>query len=66
MPGLTAYYGLHDIGRPEKGQTIFVSGASGAVGQMVIALAHRLGLKVRGHLLYEGASMTLINQDIIG
>lgn len=46
MPGLSAFYGLHDIGRPEKGQTIFVSGASGAVGQMVINLAHRAGLKV--------------------
>ncbi|GAA6012608.1 hypothetical protein JCM11491_005452 [Sporobolomyces phaffii] len=46
MPGQTAYVGLRDIGKPKKGETIFVSSASGAVGQMVIALAHRAGLKV--------------------
>lgn len=46
MPGLTAWYGLHDIGRFKKGQTIFVSAAAGAVGQMVVNLAHRAGLKV--------------------
>ncbi|GAA5986708.1 hypothetical protein JCM5350_001462 [Sporobolomyces pararoseus] len=46
MPGQTAYVGLRDIGKPQKGETIFVSSASGAVGQMVIALAHRAGCKV--------------------
>lgn len=46
MPGQTAAVGLSQIGKPQKGETIFVSSASGAVGQMVIALAHRVGLKV--------------------
>ncbi|GAA5877118.1 hypothetical protein JCM16303_006173 [Sporobolomyces ruberrimus] len=46
MPGQTAYVGLRDIGKPKKGETIFVSSASGAVGQMVIGLAHKAGLKV--------------------
>ena len=32
MPGLTAYFGLLDIGKPEAGQTVVVSGAAGAVG----------------------------------
>jgi NADPH-dependent curcumin reductase CurA len=38
MPGQTAWYGLHDIGKPQKGETIFVSGAAGAVGQCVVCL----------------------------
>lgn len=33
MPGLTAYSSLYDIGKPVKGETIFISAASGAVGQ---------------------------------
>ena len=35
MPGLTAYSSLYAIGKPKKGETIFVSAASGAVGQLV-------------------------------
>ncbi|KDE07628.1 hypothetical protein MVLG_02091 [Microbotryum lychnidis-dioicae p1A1 Lamole] len=46
MPGQTAWWALKHIGQPKKGETIFVSGASGAVGQLVIALAHSAGLKV--------------------
>lgn len=33
IPGLTAYGGLYEIGKPRSGQTIFISAASGAVGQ---------------------------------
>lgn len=32
MPGLTAWASLKDIGKPKKGETIFISAASGAVG----------------------------------
>lgn len=35
MPGQTAYYGLYHIGEPKKDETIFITGASGAVGQIV-------------------------------
>ena len=35
MPGQTAYFGLYRIGEPKKGETIFITGASGAVGQIV-------------------------------
>jgi NADPH-dependent curcumin reductase CurA len=35
MPGLTAYVGLLDIGRPQPGETVVVSAASGAVGAVV-------------------------------
>lgn len=44
MPGATAWCGLYDIGKPKKGETIFVSAASGAVGQIVGQLAKREGL----------------------
>ena len=48
MPGLTAYSSLYAIGEPKKGETIFISAASGAVGQMVGQLAKHEGLKVIG------------------
>ncbi|GAA5983257.1 hypothetical protein JCM11641_002238 [Rhodosporidiobolus odoratus] len=48
MPGATAWVGLYDIGRPKRGETIFVSAASGAVGQVVVQLAKREGLTVIG------------------
>jgi NADPH-dependent curcumin reductase CurA len=35
MPGQTAFYGLYQIGKPKKDETIFITGASGAVGQIV-------------------------------
>jgi NADPH-dependent curcumin reductase CurA len=48
MPGLTAYSSFYDIGKPVKGETIFVSSAAGAVGQIVGQLAKHEGLKVIG------------------
>ncbi|KAM5360083.1 hypothetical protein ACJZ2D_013994 [Fusarium nematophilum] len=48
MPGLTAWSGLHQIGQPQKGETIFISSAAGAVGQIVGQVAKREGLKVIG------------------
>lgn len=48
MPGLTAYSSLYDIGKPVKGETIFISAASGAVGQLVGQLAKHEGLRVIG------------------
>ena len=48
MTGMTAYGSLHEIGQPKKGQTILVSAAAGAVGQMVGQFAVREGLKVIG------------------
>jgi NADPH-dependent curcumin reductase CurA len=47
-PGFTAYYGLHEIGRPEPGETIFVSGASGAVGSAAGQMAKIAGCRVIG------------------
>lgn len=48
MPGLTAFSSLYEIGKPKKGETIFVSAASGAVGQIVGQLAKHEGLTVIG------------------
>jgi hypothetical protein len=48
MPGLTAYFGLLDIGRPEPGQTVVVSGAAGAVGHLVGQIAKLKGARVLG------------------
>lgn len=48
MPGLTAYSSFYEIGKPVKGETIFISAASGAVGQIVGQLAKHEGLTVIG------------------
>jgi NADPH-dependent curcumin reductase CurA len=48
MPGLTAYFGLLDIGRPQQGETIVVSGAAGAVGTAVCEIAKIKGCRVVG------------------
>jgi NADPH-dependent curcumin reductase CurA len=39
MPGLTAYFGLLDICKPQPGETVVVSGAAGAVGSLVGQIA---------------------------
>lgn len=48
MTGMTAYGSLHEIGQPKKGETIWISGAAGAVGQVVGQIAVREGLNVVG------------------
>lgn len=48
MTGLTAYFGLLDIGKPEAGQTVVVSAAAGAVGSVVGQIAKILGCRVVG------------------
>ena len=48
MPGMTAYVGLLDIGEPQPGETVFVSGAAGAVGAQVCQIAKIKGCRVVG------------------
>jgi NADPH-dependent curcumin reductase CurA len=45
MPGLTAYFGLIELGRPRPGDTLVVSAASGAVGQLVGQIAKLAGCR---------------------
>ena len=45
---MTAYSSLKIIGQPKAGETIFISAAAGAVGQLVGQMAKRLGLRVVG------------------
>ncbi|TMU84955.1 NADP-dependent oxidoreductase [Bacillus sp. BHET2] len=48
MTGLTAYFGLMDIGQPKEGETVVVSGAAGAVGSVVGQIAKIKGARVVG------------------
>ena len=48
MTGLTAYFGLVDIGKPKAGETIVISGAAGAVGTVVGQIAKIYGCSVIG------------------
>ncbi len=48
VPGLTAYFGLLEIGRPKEGETVVVSGAAGAVGMTVCQIAKIKGCRVVG------------------
>jgi NADPH-dependent curcumin reductase CurA len=48
MPGFTAYYGLFQLGQPQPGETVFVSGAAGAVGSAAGQMAKIAGCRVLG------------------
>ena len=48
MPGLTAWIGLNEYGRPKQGETLVVSAATGAVGSVVGQLGRIYGLRVVG------------------
>src|ERR1700755_1149663 len=48
ISGVTAYFGLLDVGRPEPGQTVLVSGAAGSVGSIVGQIARIKGCRAVG------------------
>jgi NADPH-dependent curcumin reductase len=48
MPGMTGYFGLMDVGQPQAGETLVVSGAAGAVGQTVGQIGKIKGCRVVG------------------
>ena len=48
MPGLTAYAGFFEVASPKKGERVYISAASGAVGQLVGQLAKLSGCYVVG------------------
>ncbi len=64
MPGMTAYFGLLDVGAPQAGQTVVVSAASGAVGALVGQIARVKGCRVVG--LAGGAEKCAYVKDTLG
>jgi NADPH-dependent curcumin reductase CurA len=48
ITGLTAYFGLFEVGAPRAGETVVVSAAAGAVGNVVVQLAKLAGCRVVG------------------
>lgn len=62
MPGLTGYSSLYEIGKPKKGETIFVSSAAGAVGQIVGQIAKKEGLRVIGSVGSDDKLDFIINE----
>ncbi len=64
MPGLTAWVGLEDIGQPKEGETVVVSAASGAVGQVVGQLARIRGARAIG--IAGGPAKCAFVKDTLG
>ena len=62
MPGLTGFSSLHEIGKPKAGETIFISSAAGAVGQVVGQIAKREGLKVIGSVGSDDKLDFIVNE----
>jgi NADPH-dependent curcumin reductase CurA len=64
MPGLTAYFGLKELGQPKPGETVVVSAASGAVGSVVGQLAKIWGCRAIG--IAGGAEKCAYVKDELG
>jgi NADPH-dependent curcumin reductase CurA len=62
LPGLTATQGLYSIGKPQKGETIVVSGAAGSVGSIVGQLAKADGLTVIGVVGSDEKADWIVNE----
>jgi NADPH-dependent curcumin reductase len=64
MPGMTAWFGLFEIGQPRPGETVVVSAAAGAVGQVVGQLARLAGCHVVG--IAGGSKKCAFVRDTLG
>lgn len=64
MPGRTAYFGLNYLGKPQRGETVVVAAASGAVGSVVGQLAKQVGCRVIG--IAGGAAKCAYVTDSLG
>ena len=64
MPGMTAYTGLLDIGKPQSGETVVVAAASGAVGSAVGQIARIKGARAIG--IAGGAEKCRYVKEVLG
>jgi NADPH-dependent curcumin reductase CurA len=64
VTGLTAYFGLLEVGQPKPGETVVVSAASGAVGQVVGQIGKIMGCRVVG--IAGGAKKCAFVKDELG
>src|SRR5205814_9401934 len=64
MPGMTGDFGLLEVGQPKPGETIVVSAASGAVGQVVGQIGKIMGCRVVG--IAGGAKKCAFVKDELG
>lgn len=64
MPGMTAYFGLLEVGQPVAGETVVVSAASGAVGGVVGQIAKIKGCRAVG--IAGGAAKCTYLTDVLG
>jgi NADPH-dependent curcumin reductase CurA len=64
MPGMTAYTGMHEIGKPKAGETVVVAAASGAVGSAVGQIAKIAGARAVG--IAGGADKCRYVKDELG
>ena len=62
--GLTAWFGLTEIGKPKPGETVVVSAAAGAVGSVAVQIAKNLGCRVIG--IAGGADKCRFVEDELG
>jgi NADPH-dependent curcumin reductase CurA len=60
--GLTAYFGLTDLGRPQPGDTVLVSAAAGSVGHLVGQMARVLGARVVGVVGSDDKARMLVDR----
>jgi NADPH-dependent curcumin reductase CurA len=63
MPGLTAYFGLLEVCQPRAGDTVVVSAAAGAVGQVVGQIAKLMGCRVIG-IAGDARKIAYITQEL--
>jgi NADPH-dependent curcumin reductase len=64
MPGFTGWYGLTQLGRPKKGETLVVAAATGPVGSMVGQIASATGLRTVA--IAGGAEKCALATDMFG
>ncbi|HEX9259784.1 MAG TPA: NADP-dependent oxidoreductase [Acidimicrobiales bacterium] len=64
VTGLTAYFGLLDLGQPKEGETVLVSGAAGATGSAAGQIAKILGCRVVG--IAGGPEKCALLTDVLG